>query len=157
MQATYSAILASPLGPLGIQLDNNQLTKLVFLAEDSDILPTSQQSSTIKQIALELNRYFEHPQHIFSLPFSLKGSAFQQRVWQALSRIPSGSTLSYGVLAKQLQTGPRAIGQACRTNPIPIIIPCHRIVASNCLGGYAGAIGGRFLNIKEQLLKHEKS
>ena len=73
-----------------------------------------------------------------------------------MQKIPYGKTKSYGELAQELKTSARAIGNACRHNPLPIIIPCHRIVAKNNLGGYNGATEGKMLNIKEWLLQHEK-
>ncbi|WP_235602990.1 methylated-DNA--[protein]-cysteine S-methyltransferase [Piscirickettsia litoralis] len=72
-----------------------------------------------------------------------------------MQEIPRGQTLTYGELAKKLQTGPRAIGAACRTNPIPVIIPCHRIVSKQGMGGFHGKTSGKFLTIKEWLLQHE--
>lgn len=88
---------------------------------------------------------------------NLKGTEFQKRVWRALCAIPPGTTKTYGELAKQLNTSPRAIGNACRKNPLPIIIPCHRVVAKNSLGGYAGARIGNLLEIKKWLLRYEKT
>lgn len=72
-------------------------------------------------------------------PLAPAGTPFQQRVWRALADIPPGQTLTYGELAARLGTAPRAVGGALRANPIPIMIPCHRIVAAQGLGGYAGA------------------
>jgi methylated-DNA-[protein]-cysteine S-methyltransferase len=77
-------------------------------------------------------------------------------VWQALRRIPGGSTQSYGELARQLHTAPRAVGQACGANPIPVIIPCHRVLARNGLGGFMSSAGGDSLAIKRWLLEHER-
>lgn len=87
----------------------------------------------------------------------LNGTVFQKRVWRALLQIPCGTTLTYSDLAKKLKSHPRAIGQACRTNPLPLIIPCHRVVAKNSLGGYSGATSGKKLAFKRQLLEREKT
>ena len=89
------------------------------------------------------------------MPLAPAGTAFQQRVWAALQAIPTGSVLSYGELARQLDTAPRAIGGACRSNPIPILIPCHRVVSRQGLGGYAGEVEGELPGIKRWLLRHE--
>lgn len=87
-------------------------------------------------------------------PLAPAGTPFQQRVWRALADIPPGQTRTYGELATQLGTAPRAVGGALRANPIPIIIPCHRILAAQGLGGYAGASEeGR--RRKAWLLAHE--
>ncbi|OGT34911.1 MAG: hypothetical protein A3F11_06030 [Gammaproteobacteria bacterium RIFCSPHIGHO2_12_FULL_37_14] len=164
MQASaYSAIFFSPMGPIGIILRAKQLARLTFLEPShSHVIQhpdddSNNSSSLIQQITNELQHYFEHAKHIFTISLHIEGTPFQQRVWQALQKIPSGNTLTYGTLAKKLQTSPRAIGQACRTNRLPLIIPCHRIIATHHLGGYVGNISGPFAKIKEQLLKHEQS
>src|SRR3990167_9622168 len=84
-------------------------------------------------------------------------SEFQQQVCKALQRIPIGNTLTYRELADRLKTSARAIGQACRRNPFPIVIPCHRIVAQQGLGGYHGASQGPMATVKRWLLRHEQN
>ncbi len=88
-------------------------------------------------------------------PLRPQGSPFQQRVWNALLQIPAGSQVTYGELAKRLGTAPRAVGGACRANPIPLLIPCHRVVAAQGLGGFAGRREGRWVAFKQWLLTHE--
>jgi methylated-DNA-[protein]-cysteine S-methyltransferase len=83
------------------------------------------------------------------------GTPFQCRVWQALRDIPPGTTRTYGELARDLGTSPRAIGGACRANPCLIAVPCHRVVARDGLGGFAGERGGKRLAVKRWLLRHE--
>ncbi|MEE9573942.1 MAG: methylated-DNA--[protein]-cysteine S-methyltransferase, partial [Candidatus Neomarinimicrobiota bacterium] len=100
--------------------------------------------------------YFKNPDSYFNLPLAPKGTTFQQKVWQALQNIPSGETRTYGELAKQLNTSPRAIGNTCRANPIPIVIPCHRVVGQNNDGGFMGKTTGQSLEIKKWLLEHER-
>jgi methylated-DNA-[protein]-cysteine S-methyltransferase len=85
-----------------------------------------------------------------------QGTAFMNRVWHALEQIPPGETRTYGDLAKSLNTSPRAVGNACRKNLYPLVVPCHRVVSVTGLGGYDGQIGGEKLDIKEKLLAHEK-
>jgi len=85
----------------------------------------------------------------------IEGTPFQLRVWWALLNIPLGSTVTYGELARQLRASPRALAAACRANPCPVLIPCHRVVAQNGLGGYAGAGTGPLLAVKRWLLCHE--
>jgi methylated-DNA-[protein]-cysteine S-methyltransferase len=91
----------------------------------------------------------------FNLALDLHGTSFQQRVWRALMAIPVGQVRSYGELARELRTSARAIANACRANPIAIIVPCHRVVGAHGLGGYMGALSGEPLAIKEWLLRHE--
>ena len=146
-------VISSPLGMIQITHQQGKLTQLTVLPEETPIKPTEDKES--QSLLAELSAYFNNPKHIFTIPYSLSGTPFQQRVWQALQKIPSGQTMSYGALAKQLNTSPRAIGQACRTNPIPIVIPCHRVVAKTGMGGFAGQREGRMLQVKEWLLNHE--
>ncbi|RDI44828.1 methylated-DNA--[protein]-cysteine S-methyltransferase [Aquicella lusitana] len=149
----YTSILSSPLGHVGIQVQAGTLINLSFLPDTvSEKYP---QDAFGQKIADELSTYFDNPQHQFTVSVHCKGTPFQQKVWNALQGIPSGNTLTYGALAKQLGSSARAVGQACRTNPIPLIVPCHRIVAANHLGGYAGATEGTLLRIKRWLLQHE--
>jgi methylated-DNA-[protein]-cysteine S-methyltransferase len=85
----------------------------------------------------------------------LKATPFQKRVWRALLTIPRGTTLTYGELAKKLNSSPRAIGQACRANPIPFLIPCHRVVGAKDKGGYFGKRTGSKMALKSWLLEQE--
>jgi methylated-DNA-[protein]-cysteine S-methyltransferase len=102
----------------------------------------------------QLQDYFDNPGAGFDLPLAPHGSAFQQRVWNALRAIPAGETRSYGDLARQLGSAARAIGQANGANPIPLLIPCHRVVAAGgALGGYSGGEGPP---TKLWLLNHER-
>ncbi|MGR9086536.1 MAG: methylated-DNA--[protein]-cysteine S-methyltransferase, partial [Gammaproteobacteria bacterium] len=84
-----------------------------------------------------------------------QGSAFRNRVWLELCRIPVAETISYSVLAAKLNSSARAVGNACRDNPYPLIIPCHRVVSVNGPGGYCGQTRGRFMTIKSRLLQFE--
>ncbi len=101
-----------------------------------------------------LQRYFVKPRPL-PLPLELHGTDFQSRVWQALRGIPPGEVSTYGELASQLHTSPRAVGNACRQNPCPLVVPCHRVVGRNGIGGYAGHTDGETLDIKRWLLRHE--
>ncbi len=147
-------IINSPIGKLRIETNSNALTKIEFL--DTNVATTSQTNPLITNITKQLEQYFTNPKHKFDLPINLQGTKFQKRVWRILCNIYSGSTKTYGELAKQLNTSPRAIGNACRHNPIPIIIPCHRVIAKKSLGGYAGKQDGKMIDIKKWLLGHEQ-
>jgi methylated-DNA-[protein]-cysteine S-methyltransferase len=100
----------------------------------------------------QLHRYFDGELTSFELPLAPAGSAYQQRVWQALCAIPYGATRTYRDIAKLAGGSPRSVGQANGNNPIPIIIPCHRVVAATHLGGYSGGDG---LDTKRWLLALE--
>jgi methylated-DNA-[protein]-cysteine S-methyltransferase len=151
---TFDIIISTPLYPLGITLSANQISKVEFLFNQQHVTETPINNFS-QNIIDEVNQYFQNAKHIFNLPLSLIGTPFQLRVWNALCNIPNGTTVSYQTLADQLQTGARAIGNACRANPIPLIIPCHRVVAKNHFGGYAGATSGQLMDIKKWLLQHE--
>lgn len=110
-------------------------------------------SAAFKDIVKLLKRYLKGERLKIDIPFDLKGTHFEKRVWKALLKIPYGKTKSYGEIAKEigLPNGARAVGNACGKNPIPIIIPCHRVIAGNGgLGGYTGGTG-----IKKKLLRIE--
>lgn len=154
MHGRINAIIPSPIGKLAITLNQNQLSRIEFLGDNGT--PTDIPNNILlNKIIFEIQTYFQNPKHAYSIPLEIKGTHFQQKVWEALRNIPAGQTLSYGELATQLKTSPRAIGNACRANRIPLIIPCHRITAKNHLGGFAGNTSGTLFEIKKWLLHHE--
>ena len=149
----YSLVMNSPLGRLGVQTANEKIQRLDYLAGSVRLRTASGEFE--RKVERELGNYFDNPATGFSIPLELAGTAFQQRVWQALTRIPFAGTLSYGELAASLGSGARAVGNACRHNPVPIIVPCHRVVAAHGIGGYAGSTSGPVLDRKRWLLEHE--
>jgi len=150
----YDAVIAVPFGRLGVTLKNGRLADINFL--DRKIPLRAPTGTAARHVCAALRVYLEKPRAKFRLPLATDGTDFQQRVWRALQRIPAGRVLSYGELAHKLKTGARAVGNACRANPIPIVIPCHRVVAANGKGGFMGKTGGRPLAIKDWLLTHER-
>lgn len=148
--------IESPVGNLELLFGNdNILSKINFVDKQKNELPQPKVEA-VNLVVKQLSSYFKNAKFKFDLPLKTEGTAFQKRVWQALMKIPAGETITYGDLAKQLKTGPRAIGGACKANPIPIIIPCHRVVGKQGLGGYAGKRLGSFFAIKKWLLEHER-
>jgi methylated-DNA-[protein]-cysteine S-methyltransferase len=129
------------------------VSALDYLPADTPEQPPIDAATT--RVIEQLQAYFRDPHAPFTIPLTLEGTRFQQRVWEALQAIPPGTALTYGELAQQLGTAARAVGGACRANPIPILIPCHRVVARQGLGGYTGAVTGDPLGIKRWLLQHE--
>ena len=101
----------------------------------------------------QLTSYFDGELERFSLPLAPPGTAFQRQVWAAMTRIPYGKTQSYGAVAEEIDSSPRAVGTACGRNPIPIIIPCHRVVGNG--GALVGYSGGEGVETKRYLLAHE--
>lgn len=152
MSTTPIAIVKTPFGKIRIS-SGEYLTRIEFLTEDIPL--RAPQSVLARQTVYELNSYFKDPHFKFTIPYQIAGTAFQKRVWNALSALPMGTTISYGELAQQLKTGARAIGQACRTNPLPLVIPCHRVLSQHGLGGFSGDRAGKKIAIKQWLLNHE--
>ena len=105
--------------------------------------------------AEQLERYRENPDTRFDLPLLVEGTPLQRAVWDAMCAIPRGKTRTYGELARELGADARAIGQACGDNRLPIVIPCHRVVAADGIGGFGHATGGYLLEAKRWLLMHE--
>jgi len=152
----FSAIINSPLGKLGISINAEHLICGIRFVDEN--IPLFVEPTIKNHLAfIALTRYFSGSCLEFSLPYQLAGTPFQQRVWQTLfTTVPTGQTITYQELADLLQSGPRAVANACRHNPLPIIIPCHRVVAKNGLGGYSGEnTEGKFIRIKRWLLQHE--
>ncbi|MBM3512391.1 MAG: methylated-DNA--[protein]-cysteine S-methyltransferase [Alphaproteobacteria bacterium] len=138
----------SPLGDLAISEEDGDLVAIDWgWGRDNTKTPL------LAEAKRQLEAYFDGKLKAFDLPLRPAGTAFQRKVWRAMAKIPYGVMMSYGDLAKNVASAPRAIGGACGSNPIPIIVPCHRVVASgNKLHGYSGAGG---LDTKLALLKLE--
>ncbi|HYA38690.1 MAG TPA: methylated-DNA--[protein]-cysteine S-methyltransferase [Candidatus Methylomirabilis sp.] len=150
----YDAVIVAPFGRVGFVLDGDALVDISFLDRSAPLSPP--RTTQARQVSRALQSYFANPQAKLRLTLTLSGTAFQQRVWRALQRIPPGRTLSYGALAKKLNSSARAVGNACRANPVPIVVPCHRVVAANGPGGFMGKRSGSPLHLKQWLLEHER-
>jgi len=155
--------LQSPIGNLLITIADNEVME-VDLGLDSKKLSRTQfkkpEESTSSYAAIvkgQLESYFERTGSEFQLKVKMTGTAFQQSVWRVIKSIQYGSTLTYSDIAKELNSSPRAVGNACRANPIPIIVPCHRVVSKSGLGGFAGQLAGENINAKNWLLRHEQA
>ena len=152
MNRIYEAWIDVAFGTVAIAM-NSQQQRIDLLSESS--LGTYQLDANplAAKIYNQIIRYLTLPSVKCDLP-PLSGTQFQQRVWRAIYAIPFGETLSYGQLADQISSGPRAVANACGANPYPIIIPCHRVVAKAGIGGFMqGKKNG--LSVKQWLLKHE--
>ncbi|MSO92331.1 MAG: methylated-DNA--[protein]-cysteine S-methyltransferase [Rhodospirillales bacterium] len=134
--------IASPLGPLTLFEDKGAL-----VAVEWGTAPSAAASSPLlRDAARQLAAYFDGRLQVFGLPLKPRGTPFQVRVWDAMARIPFGQTRSYGALARGLATGSRAVASACGRNPLPILIPCHRVIGQGPggrprVGGYSGGEG----------------
>ncbi len=154
--ANFDAIIPLSLLPgawmLGICTTARGLSGIEFLPLQPGLAPGT---TLAERVARQLENYFADPGWTFEVPLDLQGSEFQLRVWRCLGEIPAGRPLSYGELAANIGSGARAVGNACRRNPVPLVLPCHRVVAKSGLGGFAGSTRGGFLPIKQALLAHE--
>ncbi len=150
-----SICIHTPFTGLEIQCTENAVVSVDFVAKTRAERLPEVKTALMQRVVEQIAGYCQSPQWKFDLPVKLQGTEFQQRVWRALQAIPPGQVKTYGDLAKELKTSPRAVGNACRQNPVPLIIPCHRVVAKQGLGGFGGVTHGQVLAIKQQLLHHE--
>lgn len=152
--SVFDACLVAPFGTIGIRADAHALTGISFL--DGDVAAKSPKKNTIAHlVCVQLMSYLDNASFVFDLPIKLSGSKHQLDVWRAMQQIPAGTALTYGQLAAQIDSDARAVGTACGKNPVPIVVPCHRIVAANGLGGFMGGMRDDPLAIKRWLLTHE--
>jgi len=149
----FQAKLRAPFGLLGIRTSNGEVAEIVFIgAAGSTLAP---QDRVAERACAQVERYVDDPEFRFDLPLAASGTLFQRRVWRKISAIEPGRTRSYGELARELQSAPRAVGQACGANPLPLVVPCHRVLAAGGIGGFAHSEGGFHLKVKRWLLAHE--
>ena len=158
MTLEYDFLYDSPTGKLGVCIDAGSITKIIWLEQDVPETSTLSSSKPVnkklkKKIISALDDYFESGLIDSEISLCPEGTLFQNKVWQALKRIPLGAVKTYGDVAKELHTSSRAVGQACRRNNIPLFIPCHRVVAAQGIGGFMG--GYRHVERKRWLLQHE--
>lgn len=140
---------------VGIRAPAAVVEQIAYLAPEAPA--RSPASALAERTVRQLERYRDDPDFVFDLPLAPAGTPFQQRVWQAMRAIPRGRTLRYGELAAVLGSSPRAVGQACGANRLPLVIPCHRVVAGRGLGGFAHHAAGFHVEVKRWLLKHERA
>jgi methylated-DNA-[protein]-cysteine S-methyltransferase len=151
----YTAKLAAPFGVLGIRTEGERLTDIEYLPRGVATLAPLDRLSA--EVCRQIERYLDDPEYRFDLPFQYDGTPFQCRVWRRIHAIPSGTVVTYRHIARALGTAPRPVGGACGANRLPIVIPCHRVVAQHGLGGFNHSAGGYFLEIKRWLLRHERA
>ncbi|MHA1153710.1 MAG: methylated-DNA--[protein]-cysteine S-methyltransferase [Alphaproteobacteria bacterium] len=136
-------IIESPVGRLSITEAGGAVVRIAWTGHQAGD-PGAQPGETplLARAAVQLDQYFAGERQDFDLPLAPSGTPFQRRVWTEMARIPFGGTASYGALARELGSVARAVGGACGANPIPIVIPCHRVLgAGGALGGFSGGTG----------------
>lgn len=151
--AHYDALINAPFGAVAISVHGNQLT-INLLIESPSVENQPSTHPLVKQAYEQIMQYLRQPTAKIDLPIKVYGTAFQQRVWQAVVAIPAGQTYTYGQLAKKIGSGPRAVANACGANNVPLVIPCHRVVAQHGIGGFMQGKQNAVL-IKQWLLAHE--
>lgn len=140
------ATLSTPVGQVVLTEENEALTRLSWGSGGQDDSPL------LNEARAQLLAYFEHRLTEFDLPMRITGSDFQQAVCAQMAQIPYGRTKRYGEIARITGASAQAVGKACGANPIPILIPCHRVLSSTGLGGFSG---GQGVESKVILLRHE--
>ena len=138
----YKSKLRTPIGTLGLLADKEKLLKLSFKGLKDITEEAKEDKSRFKSIFKQLEEYFAGDRREFSIDYSIDTSLFATRVYKEMAKIPYGTTLSYSELAKKSgrKLAYRAVGTACGKNPLPLIIPCHRVIAVNGLGGFGGGL-----------------
>lgn len=162
MDSEFTLYLATEIGYLALEfqpqeqkilsLSINEKVPAQSHTTNSKFASSSQNSNNVLE---QLNNYFSSAISLKTIPVALKGTKFQKSVWEELRKIPLGETRTYGEIAKKLNSSPRAVGNACRKNPIPLIVPCHRVIAATGIGGFSGEVEGKQISIKRWLLNHE--
>jgi methylated-DNA-[protein]-cysteine S-methyltransferase len=149
----FQAKLLSPFAVLGIRTFDGQLTGIEYLPRAAAVLAPSDVLAA--EVCRQIECYLDDPGYCFDLPLAIEGTRFQRRVWGIIAAIPRGRTLTYREVAQQIDSAPRPVGGACGANRLPLVIPCHRVVATGGIGGFMHARGGQPLAIKRWLLTHE--
>ena len=149
----FHARLETPFAVLGIRTVGERLTDIEYLPRG--VATLAPLNKLAERACRQLERYLDDPRYRFDLPFEYTGTDFQCRVWREICKISSGKTNTYKDVALRLKSAPRPVGGACGANRIPIIIPCHRVLASHGIGGFMHARGGAPIDIKRWLLRHE--
>jgi methylated-DNA-[protein]-cysteine S-methyltransferase len=158
----FAAVIAFPRFKVGVATREGRVSQLCYLPPEAAAL--APQDALAERAARQLERYRADPDTRFDLPLLVEGNALQKAVWRAMCAIPRGRTRTYGELARELGAEARmrddgalarAVGQACGDNRLPIVIPCHRVVAAHGIGGFGHSTGGYLIEAKRWLLQHE--
>ena len=154
VSSLFTSIVEAPFGAIGIRTVAGFLRELVYLPPE--IHAKAPQDALNEEVARQIEAYLADPDFQFDLVLPQEGSVHQRKVWNVISAIPRGEVLTYGQVARRIGSAPRAVGQACGSNWIPIFIPCHRVTASAGIGGFARHDDGGFhQGVKRWLLRHE--
>ena len=149
----YDVTVDFPRMKVAVKTRGDRIVEIRYLPPSA---PAVQATNPLAQKAAgQLERYRDDPDTVFDLPLLVEGSTLQRGVWDAMCAIPRGRTRTYGELARELGADARVIGQACGDNRLPIVIPCHRVVAADGIGGFSHTSEGYLIEVKRWLLAHE--
>ena len=149
----FDAVIRFPRMNVAVATRDGCVSDITYLPSSAPLkAPTNELAARAAQ---QLESYRDDPDAKFDLPLLIEATEFQKQLWRALCEIPRGKTLTYGELARHLGAEARAIGQACGDNRLPIVIPCHRVVAANGIGRFAHSSSGYLIEAKRWLLMHE--
>lgn len=158
----YAAVIEFPAMHVGIRIADGRLTAITYLPRGTPLRAPA--DALAARAVRQIERYRDDPDAPFDLPLAAPGgNPLQRAVWAQISAIPRGRTRTYGELAARIakdgnlrtQANPRTVGQACGDNPFPIVVPCHRVVAADGLGGFSHHASGYLIEAKTWLLRHE--
>lgn len=149
----YDVTVDFPRMKVAVKTRDDKVVEIRYLPLGSEKI--SPKNPLAKKAAEQLERYRDDPDTVFDLPLLVEGSPLQRGVWDAMRAIPRGRTRTYGELARELNADARAIGQCCGDNRLPIVIPCHRVVAADGIGGFSHTSEGYLIEVKRWLLAHE--
>ena len=144
---------AAPFAVLGITTSGGLVTGVRYLPRQ--VAATAPHDRAAERACREIERYLADPAYHFDLPYALEGTPFQRRVWREIEKLFPLKTITYGGIAQRLGSAARAVGGACGANPVPLFVPCHRVLAAAGLGGFMGGKDDFPLSIKRWLLRHE--
>ena len=150
---SWQAKIEAPFAVIGVRTIGERLVRIEYLPRGAAAL--SPQTPFAREVCRQLTAYLREPNFDFDLPFDYDGTDFQTRVWKVVRSIPVGAVLSYLQVAERVGSAPRPVGTACGANHIPILVPCHRVVGSEGIGGFMNARRGAAIDVKRWLLHHE--
>jgi methylated-DNA-[protein]-cysteine S-methyltransferase len=149
----FQARMTTPFGAVGVRTAGGAIAEIVYLPRSAGSLAPA--DAVAERACRQIERYLDDPQFRWELPLARSGTEFRRRVWSKIAAIRPGEVRRYGELARELGSAARAVGQACGDNPHPLVVPCHRVVAAEGLGGFAHREDGFPVSVKRWLLRHE--
>ena len=156
MLEKYEMVFISPIGPIGVNSSNEHIIKIKF---DLNLIEIRPKDLFLKKVRDQLDLYFKRKLTKFTIPYILLGTNYQKRVLKEVANICFGDQQTYSDIAQKINTHPRPVGNACRENPLQLLIPCHRVIGKNNIGGFSGggiSNNGNMMVVKKNLLALEK-